>query len=445
VLLAAAAASTAATLDPLDVAVLRAGAAAGIDASRGVQGEFLPIDPTRKMSEGTLTLEGRSVRGVKGTPGPVAALVGGAGGASAELMAHVDRLGATGGQVLAVAVAEPPDAPLRMAGLILFADPPRPDAAAMIAGLRAVGVGQRGRSAENQAGATGAALDCDIHAGVQPADKVSLVRGFQNIGHVVGMIGDGVNDARALRQADMGIAVASATDVARAAAGVVLTGPGLAEVVEAVRIGRTIQQRVVTFILSMISSKAMIAGFLGAVLVATAHPGLRPPLVLLLVLFNVVLTLPLAADRATPSAAPDHWSTRSVSAESLTVAALWTALLVAIYLTARRWLDFQESDLYPREAKLYTFAFLLLVLAGQAAVFNVRSRGWLWSSRPSGWVLGISALGAAAAAGLAIGGVLMVPLPVWIVLGLIPLILVCMVVVDGAKRVLLKGQVAGVS
>jgi H+-transporting ATPase len=455
VLLAAAAASATATLDPLDVATLRAAHAAGLDPARGTQRGFVPFDPNTQLCEGVLTLDGRTVRGVKGAPRAVAGLIGELDAAGSDLVGHVDRLGATGGRVLAVAIAEPPEGPPRLAGLMLLADPPRPDSLAMVEGLRAVGVrvvmvtgdglatassvaravgiGQRGRLAEGDAAPGPMQLDCDIHAGVQPADKLSLIRGLQNIGHAVGMTGDGVNDARALRQADVGIAVAGATDVARAAAGVVLTEPGLIEVVEAVRIGRTIQQRLINYVLSMISRKAIIMGFLAAVLAVTALPAVHAGQVLLLVLVNVFLTLSLATDRVTPSPTPDHWNTRSLATVSLAVAGLWIGLLLALYLAARRWLGLSDSE-------LHTLAFVLLALAGQWAVFNVRARGWLWSSRPSALVLGMSVLGAAAAMALAIGGVLMAPLRPMIVLGLVPVMLAGMVLVDIAKNLLLRRE-----
>jgi H+-transporting ATPase len=454
VLLGAAAASTAATLDPLDVATLHAAAGAGIDPAKGTVRDFVPFETMRRMCEGTLELDGRTVRGVKGAAATVAAMVESGGD---EMLAQAERLGATGGRVLGVAIAEPPGAPLRAAGLILFADPPRPDSAAMVSGLRdlgvrvamvtgdslpaaasvaaRVGIGQRGRASGGESGAGPVAMDADIHAGINPAEKVSLVRGFQNIGHVVGMTGDGVNDARALRQADMGIAVDDATDVARTAAGVVLTEPGLVGVVEAVKIGRVIQQRVVTYILSMIARKAVIVAFMAVTLLTTAQPPTHPAQVLLLVLIHVFLTLSLATDRVAPSPTPDHWSTRPIAVLSLSVAALWTGLLVAIYLIGRRWLGLTEPE-------QHTFAFILLVLAGQCVVFNVRERGWMWSSRPGRWVLAMWGLGAAAAAGVAIGGILMEPLPAATVLALYPVVLGCMLVVDVAKKFLLSKQTA---
>ena len=169
---------------------------------------------------------------------------------------QVGRLSANGARVLAVASGI--GSGLRLAGLIALADPPRSDSAALIAELRSRGMrvllvtGDGEATAQAIAakvGITGEVappgtlhkdLDPDaaarfaVFARVFPQDKFFLVQALQKAGHVVGMTGDGVNDAPALKQADVGIAVASATDVAKAAASLVLTRRGLGEIVAAI-------------------------------------------------------------------------------------------------------------------------------------------------------------------------------------------------------------------
>ena len=165
---------------------------------------------------------------------------------------------------------------MKLAGLIALSDPPRPDSAALVSELHGLGV--RTVMVTGDAPATAAivakAVGLDgaicppgpipdavhpeqfaVFAGVLPEDKYKLVKAFQKGGHTIGMCGDGANDAPALRQAQMGIAVSTATDVAKSAAGMVLTEPGLAGIVAAVKEGRVTFQRILTYTLNSITKK----------------------------------------------------------------------------------------------------------------------------------------------------------------------------------------------
>jgi H+-transporting ATPase len=213
--------------------------------------KFVPFDPATKMSEATVQdPSGVAQRVVKGA---FAAVLGLASPSPTAKTASKE-LEEKGFRVLAVA-AGPPTA-MRLVGLIALSDPPRTDSAPLVAELRALGV--RTVMVTGDAPATAAivahAVGLDgaicppgpipdsvrpetfaVFAGVHPEDKYKLVRAFQNDGNTVGMCGDGANDAPALRQAQMGIAVSTATDVAKSAAGMVLTEPGLAGIVSARR------------------------------------------------------------------------------------------------------------------------------------------------------------------------------------------------------------------
>ena len=206
---------------------------------------FTPFDPTRKMSEATaIGAEGRQMRIVKGAFPVIAAIAE----PSPAAAATVEELQAKGFRVLVVAVGTAE--PLRIAGVIALSDPPREDSAALIAQLHGLGVRTvmvtgdspvTARVVANAVGITGPicasvplphivrAEEFGVFAGVLPEDKYALVQAFQRGGHVVGMCGDGANDAPALRQAQMGIAVFTATDVAKSAAGIVLTERASAE------------------------------------------------------------------------------------------------------------------------------------------------------------------------------------------------------------------------
>lgn len=214
--------------------------------------------------------------------------------------------------------------PPALAGFFALSDPPRPGAAALIARPHALGVhtvmatgdgattatavaravGLEGRVYGREAAIADTALpgDAAAFAGLLPDDKFRLVRAFQRGGHSIGMCGGGVNDAPALRQAQMGIAVATATDVAKSAAGMVLTQPGLAGVLAAVEEGRAAFRRVLTYALGTIARKVELVLLLAIGLAMTGRAVLTPMLMVFFLALNDLLTLSLSTDRTVPSA-----------------------------------------------------------------------------------------------------------------------------------------------
>jgi H+-transporting ATPase len=226
---------------------------------------FVPFDPANKISEATATdAHGASQRIVKGAFTVVVGLT--APSPSATTIA--DELEKQGYRVLAVAAGPP--ASMRLMGLIALSDPPRTDSASLISELRTLGVstvmvtGDAPATAAIVAHAVGligavcpagplpdhvGPKDFTVFASILPEGKYDPVKAFQKSGHTVGMCGDGANDAPALRQAQIGIAVSTATDVAKSAAGVVLTEAGLGGIVAAVKEGRVTFQRILSYAL----------------------------------------------------------------------------------------------------------------------------------------------------------------------------------------------------
>lgn len=421
VLALAALASSEADQDPIDAAVRSAAADATGHSTTERLVRFTPFDPTTRMSEAFVSsADGEVFRVVKGAFAEIARATGDAG---AEARRSSDELAGRGNRVIAVAAG--PENGLRLAGLIAISDPPRADSARLIADLRAMGVRTvmvTGDSAVTAAaiagkvGITGAVcpperisddLSTDqfgVFARVAPEAKYRLVKALQSHGHVVGMCGDGVNDAPALRQAQIGIAVSTATDVAKAAAGMVLTEPGLAGVVYAVREGRIGFQRLLTYTLNMLVKKIEIVLFLAVGLGLTGQAVLTPVLMVLMLLTNDLLAMSLTTDRATPAAAPSRWRMRNITA-----AAVVLGLCKLAFTTSM--LAFGEFRLGVRGGELQTLAFVALVFGNQAVIYVVRERRHWWSSRPSGWVLASSAVDIAIVSLLALSGVLMAPLP----------------------------------
>ncbi|MDE2199635.1 MAG: HAD-IC family P-type ATPase [Rhodospirillales bacterium] len=408
--------------DPVDQAV-RAAAAADAEAADGVAAlrlvRFTPFDPATKRAEALARdAQDHPLRIVKGA---FAAVIGLAD-IPPEAAALVDALGAQGHRVLAVA-AGAPDA-LHLAGLIALSDPPRADSPSLIARLAALGVrvvmvtGDAPVTAASVAAAVGLSgpvcpagriadavrpEEYAVFAGVLPEDKFHLVQAFQRGGRTVGMCGDGANDAPALRQAQIGIAVASATDIAKSAAGIVLTEPGLGGIVAAVQEGRATFQRILTYGLNTLIKKVELVLFLAVGLVITGRAVLTPILMVLLLVTNDFLTMALTTDRARISPRPERWRITRLTAAAAVLGLGKLAFSTLVLVAGRSLLGLDG-------AALRSLAFLALVFGGQASVYVVRERRALWSSRPSAMLLASSAADLAIAGGLAFAGVLMAPL-----------------------------------
>jgi H+-transporting ATPase len=320
---------------------------------------------------------------------------------------------------------------MKLAGIIALSDPPRPDSAALIAQLHTLGVrvvmvtGDAPATAGIVAHAVGldgkvcpaGPIPADakpeefaVFAGTLPEGKFQLVKTFQKSGHTVGMCGDGVNDAPALRQAQMGIAVSSATDVAKAAAGIVLTEPGLSGIVASVKEGRVTFQRVLTYTLNSVTNKIVKVGFLAAGLFMTGHAILTPLLMVISMLGGDLLGMSVTTDHVQPSALPNSWRIRQ-----LTIAGVFMGVSELIFCLAV--LAAGRFHMGPGIEPLRTLAFVILVFGNQASIYMNRDRRRLGSTCPSLWLVGSSVIDVLSAGALAVFGIAMAPLPAAVVLG----------------------------
>jgi H+-transporting ATPase len=290
-----------------------------------------------------------------------------------------------------------------------------------------VGLGDKACAAEAiRQASTKDELSCDVVAGVLPEDKYHLVQAFQRAGHVVGMTGDGVNDAPALKQAEVGIAVSSATDVARAAASAVLTEPGLANVWSAVTIGRQIYQRMLTYTYNKIIKTFQIVLFLSFGLFLTGTFVITPRLVVLLLFTNDFATMSLAADRVSYSRRPDRWHIRPIVIGSLVLAVAWLIFAFGIYAAGR---DVFRLPL----AELQTLVFVMLVFTGQANIYLVRERDHFWKSVPGRPLLISTLVDLLLVFVFASQGILMAPIAPALLLGLLILTALYAVGLDVVK------------
>jgi H+-transporting ATPase len=427
--------------DPVDGAIRTAAAGKRVaDAPHLIK--FAAFDPAKKISEATaMDSTGISQRIVKGA----CAVVIGLAQPSPTAAAAANELEAKGFRVLAVA-AGPPTA-MKLAGLIAVSDPPRLDSAVLVSELHALGV--RTVMVTGDAPATAAivakAVGLDgaicppgpipdavqpeqfaVFAGVLPEDKYKLVKAFQKGGHTVGMCGDGANDAPALRQAQMGIAVSTATDVAKSAAGMVLTEPGLAGIVAAVKEGRVTFQRILSYTLNSITKKTVQVLFLAIGLIMTGQAILTPLLMVLIMITGDFLGMSLTTDNVQPSPMPNAWRIGN-----LTVAGVIMGLGELVFCTSI--LAFGVYRMGFNIGALRTLAFVLIVFGNQATMYTNRERRHLWSSRPSIWVIISSSADLLIASALAVGGIAMTPLPAWIVAGTLAAAAVFAIVLDFLK------------
>jgi H+-transporting ATPase len=358
-------------------------------------------------------------------------------------------LAASGARVLAIAAG--PAGATRLLGLVGLADPPRADAAELIAKLARLGV--RVSMATGDALETARAIgqrlglgtrvcvprvddlrqpeNCDIFARVLPEDKHAIVRALQQARHVTGMTGDGVNDAPALRQAELGIAVANATDVAKAAAGVVLTDPGLAGVLTVVATGREVHRRMLTYVLNKIVKTLEIVVFLTLGLWLTGGFVISPRLIVLLLFANDFVTMSIATDRVRPAALPQRWRVGQLVGAAAVLAAVSLAFSLSLYGVVR-----MHFGLSPRQ--MQTLVFLLLVFTTQANVYVFRNDGRIWAFAPGALMVSASVADVVLVSTMAVTGTLMAAAPLELVGALIGTVAAFALVLDQTKGIVFR-------
>jgi H+-transporting ATPase len=388
--------------------------------------KFVPFDPAKKTSEATATnAQGAAQRIVKGAFTTVIGLTAPA----ADAQGIASELENQGFRVLAVAAGPP--AALRLTGLIALSDPPRADASALLAELKTLGV--RTVMVTGDAPATAAIVARDIgltgtvcppgplpekikpedfavFAGILPEGKFNLVKAFQKGGHAVGMCGDGANDAPALRQAQIGIAVSTATDVAKSAAGVVLTEPGLGGIVAAVKEGRITFQRILTYTMNSVLKKIVQVLLLATGLMLTGHAVLTPMLMVIVMITGDFLAMSLTTDRVRPSALPNAWRIGQITSAGVLLGGCFLSFCIAVLLVGK-------FQLHLGIEGLRTLSVVAIVYGSQATIYAIRERRHFWGLRPSPWLVGCSIADLLIISTLAFFGFAMAPLPFGVIAG----------------------------
>jgi H+-transporting ATPase len=432
VILDGALASRADNDDPIDRAVL-----AGLEDTKVLQAytvtHFEPFDPVHKRTEATVTgADGTAFRVSKGAPQVILALAANAAQIKPVADQAVNDFAARGFRSLGVARANG-NGDWQFVGILPLFDPPRDDAAATIATAATMGVTVKmvtgdalaiaketaakvglgtdildaaalGDTKKNESAAVAESIEAaDGFAQVFPEHKYHIIDVLQKHGHIVGMTGDGVNDAPALKKADCGIAVSGATDAARAAADIVLLSPGLSVIIDAIKQSRKIFQRMNSYAIYRITETLRVLLFITvAILVFNFYP-LTAIMIVMLALFNDGAILSIAYDNVRYKNEPEAWNMRLVLGISTVLGVVGPIAAFGLFYLGDRVFDLG----HPR---LQTLMYLMLSVAGHLTIFLTRTRGPFWSIRPAR-VLLIAVLGTQAIATvIAVYGLFMTPL-----------------------------------
>ena len=432
VILDAALASRADNDDPIDLAVL-----AGLTDKQAMQGyqvvHFQPFDPVHKRTEATAKgADGKTFKVTKGAPQVILALSANAAEVQTDVDKAVNAFAARGFRSLGVARVEG-DGSWQLLGVLPLSDPPRDDAKATIATAREMGVKVKmvtgdalaiaketakmvglGSDILDAAGlgdvkyeATAAVTEsiekADGFAQVFPEHKFHIVDVLQKRGHIVGMTGDGVNDAPALKKADCGIAVSGATDAARAAAAIVLMTPGLTVIIDAIKESRKIFQRMNSYAMYRIAETLRVLLFMTlAILVVNFYP-LTAVMIVILALLNDGAILSIAYDNVRYKDEPEAWNMRLVLGIATVLGVVGPVAAFGLFYLGDRVFHLGHPQ-------LQTLMYLMLSVAGHLTIFLTRTRGAFWSIRPARILL-IAVLGTQTLATLiAVYGLFMTPL-----------------------------------
>jgi H+-transporting ATPase len=415
-------------MDLIDLAVIEYATISEVNFIDYKQISYTPFDPSVKRTEAIIEAGGKQFRAVKGAAQIIMSLCHDTDkGTLEEVNKTVDGFSKKGYRTIAVARSEGDDLNnLQLVGLLPLADPPRPDSKSMIAQARKLGIKPLmltgdsmdiAKEISNQIGIGNNIIrmadiknlsadqqlktvsECDGFAEIYPEDKYTIVKLLQSGGHMVGMTGDGVNDAPALKQAEMGIAVSNSTDVAKAAASVVLTESGVGVIIDAITISRQTYQRMLTWVINKV---AKVIEFV--VLLTIGFFWLHNILLTLLgvsflVFANDFVTMSLATDNVKHTSNPNKWNVKDNILASLIPALCYVLEDISVILAGKYYFHLQWNE-------LTTLVMLSLIFNSQFRVLIVRERRHFWSSLPGKGLLISSTAAIIVFAVIAIFGIL---------------------------------------
>jgi H+-transporting ATPase len=269
-------------------------------------------------------------------------------------------------------------------------------------------------------------LQYDCAANIYPEDKFRIVQALQRSHLVTGMTGDGINDAPSLKQAEVGIAVSSASDVAKASAKVVMTRPGLQDIINVVSGGRRVYRRMLTWTITKIARTVELAALLTVGYIATGIFVVPLFLIVLIVVLNDLVTLTLGTDRAWVSPVPERWNVREIAKIAGILAAGWLVLAFSILWTCLNVLQLPIPQ-------IQTLMFVYLIYSAQATIYMTRVRDHFWSFAPSRYVVAATIGDVIAVSGLAFWGIMMAAVPAVFLVGTLGAVLAVAFLLDEVK------------
>lgn len=392
-------------MDAIDLSIINYAKSVKMNFDVYEQISYTPFNPENKKTEAIAASDGMEFRIIKGAAQTILGLCGGIDKTTLDEAARsIDLFSEKGSRTIAVAISKDKNSnSFSLVGLLAIADPPRPDSKSMIAEIRnlgikclmltgdsiaiakeiaiQVGIGNHINQISDLVGLTPQEQlklieESDGFAEVYPEDKYNIVKLLQTSGHAVGMTGDGVNDSPALKQAELGTAVCEATDVAKASASIVLTKPGLSEIIDAVKISRKTYQRMLTWVINKITKVVEVVvlftvGFFWMHDVVISLLGMS-----LLVFANDFVTMSIATDNVKSTVFPNKWEIKNITLASFVLGLFFAFEDLLIMFIGQRYFQF-ELD------KLQTLVMLCLVFNSQFRILLVRERGHFWSSVPN--------------------------------------------------------------
>jgi H+-transporting ATPase len=392
--------------DPIDNAVItkaKSMATLAAPLQEYKASDFKPFDPVSKKTEATIQgKKGESFKVSKGAPQAILAVVEDKEKIGAQIDEIVDSFALKGYRSLGVAATDA-EGQWQFAGLIALYDPPRDDSADTIKTAESMGVNVKMVTGDHVAIAKEIArrvnLGTDItvasslmdkpqteavrfvekadgFAEVYPEHKYHIVELLQSSGHIVGMTGDGVNDAPALKKADAGIAVAGATDAAKSAAAIVLTRPGLSVIIDAIQQSRKIFQRMTNYAVYRIAETIRVVLFITASIMVFGGYPVTALMIVLLAILNDLPVITIAYDNVKYSDVPEKWDMRRVLAIATFLGIIGVFSSFGIFLIGK--LVFHlNTDI------LRSFIYLKLSVAGHTVLLAARTKSHFWTVRPA--------------------------------------------------------------
>jgi H+-transporting ATPase len=408
VVLYGALASQEANQDPIDMAFIELAKRENLMDNTFVQKTFVPFDPRTRRTETTVQKDGNEFKVMKGAVRAIAEICGLDENETKNLEAQTAEFAAKGYRTLAVAKADIQGGQPQLVGLSTLYDKPRPDSKQLIHELQELGISVKmltgdalpiAREIAKDVGlgenvirasdlkafikespieATEAAEETDVFAEIYPEDKYTIVKSLQVRKRIVGMTGDGVNDAPALRQAEVGIAVSNAADVAKGAASVVLMNEGLTSIVDLIKNGRVIYERITAWIISKIIRTLQIATFVVLSFLLTGSYVVSAFAIIMYFFLTDFVKIALSTDNFTWSKKPDTWNINGAMKASAIL-----GLLVILESLGLLYVVLNYFHIALNNPALYTFTFEILFYSAMFLIFNVREKRHFWNSKPS--------------------------------------------------------------